>query len=70
MKRKGGRPGASAKTGLPRSSRAGVADDQGTSVVVEMARRFMRDEARESFASRGKRNFRTAARSVGERSAR
>lgn len=67
MNRTGARPGPSAKTGLPWASRVGLAEDQGREVVVVMARRLRREEARESFASRGKTYFSAEARSWGGR---
>lgn len=55
---------------MPLVSRAGVAADQGREVVVVMAKRLRREEASESFASRGKTYFSAAARSCGGRRAR
>lgn len=59
--------GDEAKTGFPVDERVGVQADQGWGVRVFMACRLRREEARESFASRGKRYFRAAVRSLGER---
>lgn len=59
--------GDEANIGFPAGERVGVQAGQGWGVRVFMACRLRREEARESFASRGKRYFRAVVRSLGER---
>lgn len=59
--------GEEATIGFPVGEKVGAQAGQGWGVRVFMACRLRREEARESFASRGKRYFRAVVRSLGER---